>query len=458
MTPPPITTSRRNLAVLAIVACALVSVIFPMSSTGAATRASMKGDGETSTGTGSDSGSAAAPSRKTRDANRQVDALTATREEVTRKVRSLDSQYQAQQTAVAAAEVEVATAKQKVASAKARVALAENEVELAEISVKQYAVEAYIRPPAKTSMRILSLKKAEDATYVSDVLKIMTEERHKVVDALAVKKKIASMESALADKTAAEAADKASAAHAALGDLDGIRQEQSDLAASLDERLERALSEAASLEAIDKQVADELAAQELELRKSAALPTASLVSDTTPRSSPTVNSAAVPVTNSPTTTRPKSPPTTRPKAPTTTVPPPPSGLVGWDDVTKVGSFWVHKSIASNVRGLLDAATSAGFSLSGGGYRDSASQIATRRANCGPTYYDIYVKPSGQCTPPTAIPGRSMHEQGKALDIQSSGSLITSRSNPAFIWLSKNAARFGLYNLPSEPWHWSTNGH
>lgn len=456
MTPPSATTSRRNLAVLATVVCALLAVIFPMSSIGAATRSSMNGDGTTTTGTGSDSGSVS-PSRKTRDANRQVDALTATREEVARKVRSLDSQYQAQQAAVATAEAEVARAKEKVASAKARVALAENEVELAEISVKQYAVEAYIRPPAKTSMRVLSLKKAEDATYVSDVLKIMTEERHKVVDALAVKKKIASMESALADKTADEAADKASAAHAALGELDGIRQEQSDLASSLDERLERALSEAASLEAIDKQVAEELAAQELELRRSAELPTASLVSDTQPRSSPQVTSAAVPVTNSPTTTRPKSPTTTRPKSPTTTVPPTSPGLVGWDDVTKVGSFWVHKSIASNVRGLLDAATSAGFSLSGGGYRDSASQIATRRANCGPTYYDIYVKPSGQCTPPTAIPGRSMHEQGKALDIQSSGSLITSRSNPAFIWLSNNAARFGFYNLPSEPWHWSTNG-
>ncbi|MGB6056736.1 MAG: D-alanyl-D-alanine carboxypeptidase family protein [Microthrixaceae bacterium] len=456
MTPPSATTFRRNLAVLATVICALLAVIFPMSSTGAATRPSMKGDGASTAGTGSDSGSAS-PSRKTRDANRQVDALTATREQVARKVRSLDSQYQAQQAAVAAAEAEVVTAKQKVASAKARVALAENEVELAEISVKQYAVEAYIRPPAETSMRVLSLKKAEAATYVSDVLKIVTEERHKVVDALAVKKKIASMESDLADKTAAEAADKASAAHAALGELDGIREDQSELAASLDARLARAQSEAASREANDKQVAEELAAQELELRKSAGLPTASLVSDTKPRSSPPVSSAAVPVTNPPTTTRPKSPTTTRPKSPTTTVPPTPPGLVGWDDVTKVGSFWVHKSIASNVRGLLDAATSAGFSLSGGGYRDSASQIATRRANCGTTYYDIYVKPSGQCTPPTAIPGRSMHEQGKALDIQSSGSLITSRSNPAFIWLSKNAARFGLYNLPSEPWHWSTNG-
>src|SRR5690606_18982977 len=121
-----------------------------------------------------------------------------------------------------------------------------------------------------------------------------------------------------------------------------------------------------------------------------------------------------PKTPSPTTTRPKSTTTTtRPKSTTTTtVPKPPTGLVGWDDVTNVGGIWVHKSIASNVRALLNAATAAGLSLSGGGYRDSAAQIATRRANCGTSYYDIYQKPSNQCTPPTAIPGRSMHEQGK----------------------------------------------
>jgi D-alanyl-D-alanine carboxypeptidase len=51
----------------------------------------------------------------------------------------------------------------------------------------------------------------------------------------------------------------------------------------------------------------------------------------------------------------------------------------------------------------------------------------------------------------------MHEQGKALDLQYNGSLITSRSNAGFKWLSANAASYGFYNLPSEPWHWSVNG-
>ena len=51
----------------------------------------------------------------------------------------------------------------------------------------------------------------------------------------------------------------------------------------------------------------------------------------------------------------------------------------------------------------------------------------------------------------------MHEQGLAIDFTAGGDLIRSRSHPAFLWLAGNAERFGFYNLPSEPWHWSTTG-
>jgi LAS superfamily LD-carboxypeptidase LdcB len=137
---------------------------------------------------------------------------------------------------------------------------------------------------------------------------------------------------------------------------------------------------------------------------------------------------------------------------------PPSGSVTWSDVTKVGGIWVNRSIAGNVRALLDSASAAGVNLSGGGFRDPEQQVALRRAHCGTTQYDIYEKPASQCSPPTAVPGRSMHERGLAIDFKYNGSLITSRSSAGYQWLAANAARFGLYNLPSEPWHWSTNGN
>ena len=48
--------------------------------------------------------------------------------------------------------------------------------------------------------------------------------------------------------------------------------------------------------------------------------------------------------------------------------------------------------------------------------------------------------------------------GLAIDFTGpNGDLVRSQDSPTFIWLWGNAARFGLYNLPSEPWHWSTTG-
>lgn len=119
-----------------------------------------------------------------------------------------------------------------------------------------------------------------------------------------------------------------------------------------------------------------------------------------------------------------------------------------------GTVTVNSSIASNVKALITKAKAAGVNFCGGGYRDQAAQIATRKANCGTTYYDIYQKPSGQCSPPTAIPGTSMHEKGLAIDWTN----CSTRTANCFLWLSANAATYGLKNLPSEPWHWSTTGH
>lgn len=119
-----------------------------------------------------------------------------------------------------------------------------------------------------------------------------------------------------------------------------------------------------------------------------------------------------------------------------------------------GSIVVATSIAADVKGLLAAARADRLSLCGSGYRNMDRQIALRKQNCGPTQYDIWQRPSRECTPPTAIPGTSMHEKGLAIDFAS----CSTRTTACYRWLAANAADFGLQNLPSEPWHWSTNGH
>jgi len=130
---------------------------------------------------------------------------------------------------------------------------------------------------------------------------------------------------------------------------------------------------------------------------------------------------------------------------------------GTPDIVSVRGIQVARQIASQVEALLAAAEADGVKLSGGGYRSIERQIELRKQNCGSSHYDIYEKPSSQCSPPTAPPGRSQHEKGLAIDFTYNGQGIETRDNPGFQWLASNAARFGLKNLPSEPWHWSVDG-
>lgn len=95
---------------------------------------------------------------------------------------------------------------------------------------------------------------------------------------------------------------------------------------------------------------------------------------------------------------------------------------------------VCSTIAPQVQRMIAAAARDGVTLQGNAYRTYAQQ-QDRYANRRPGV-------------PVAVPGTSMHEQGLAIDF----------TVYDFDWLSAHAATYGFYNLPSEPWHWSTNGH
>jgi D-alanyl-D-alanine carboxypeptidase len=134
-----------------------------------------------------------------------------------------------------------------------------------------------------------------------------------------------------------------------------------------------------------------------------------------------------------------------------------SGTPGNVPLATAEGITVHQQIASQVGALVQAARADGFTLTGGGFRSPQRQIELRRQNCGSSQYAIYEMPSGSCSPPTARPGTSNHELGLAIDFSCDGALIRSRSTSCFSWMSANAGRFGLRNLPSEPWHWSVDG-
>jgi probable HAF family extracellular repeat protein len=133
------------------------------------------------------------------------------------------------------------------------------------------------------------------------------------------------------------------------------------------------------------------------------------------------------------------------------------GGVSAPDLATVRGITVSVEIAGQLEAMLAAAEADGIGLTGSGYRDMARQIALRRAHCGTSDYAIYEMPARNCSPPTARPGTSRHERGLAIDFSCDVELIRRRMNPCYRWLAENAAAYGLFNLPSEAWHWSVDG-
>lgn len=118
------------------------------------------------------------------------------------------------------------------------------------------------------------------------------------------------------------------------------------------------------------------------------------------------------------------------------------------------SIEVHDDIAEQTRALFEAAFEDDLDLAGWGYRPIQLQIELRARHCGGTEFDIWHKPVFECAPPTARPGFSKHEQGRAIDFTFSGSSVQSRDSLGFLWLNEHAPQYGFVNLESEPWHWS----
>jgi hypothetical protein len=113
-------------------------------------------------------------------------------------------------------------------------------------------------------------------------------------------------------------------------------------------------------------------------------------------------------------------------------------------------FKMEAGFLARFQPLWFAAQGDGLELSGGGFRTEAGQIALRKENCP----DWQNSRSSDCSPPTAKPGQSNHEKGMAVDLENA----STRSTEVYQWMAANAESFGIYNLPSEAWHWSIDGN
>lgn len=391
----------------------------------------------------------------------ELDVLGASDAQIDAALDELDAALAAQEAVLkeALAAADAAAVAQRQAETDLRTA--ERDVAILEQAIVEMAVASYVHPPTADLVQSLQAQSLSDALIQQIYLDARAQRDLSLLDLLEEAEQLAEERSAEVTAAAAAAAEAVQAADAELLRLDDERQRQARFAADLQGRIDGALAEAAALADLDAELSERIVAEQAALIARLPPPPEPDVPEEletpapTDLASPTVTAAPsqpadAPALTTPDTRPPSSPTTTRP--PTTTVP-----RQSTPPLRTVQGFTVHADIADDVDAMLTAAAADGVRFGGSAYRSTQRQIELRIANCGPTEYDIWYRPASSCSPPTAVPGRSLHEQGRALDLTYDGSLITSRANLGFQWLAANAASYGLFNLPSEPWHWSTTG-
>lgn len=355
----------------------------------------------------------------------KVDVLRASDTDVQNALSDLNANLGAQQAVVDTAQQAAAMADSQLADAID--AEHRKAAELAAIKAQMagIAVESYMSPLKGSLVTMLKSQSLSDASMRREFLDISANHAADVTRQLKAAKADLEDQRKAAETAQRTASVRRTEVEQRLAGLSQAVGQQRQVATQVEGRIESGLAESAALSAVDAQLSDQIAARQAALAAQVKAASAAVAQARVVTRAPDPPSGGGPVAV-------------------------PSGSVG---LTTVGGITVASSIAGQLQSLLTAAQADGISLGGSGYRDSSSQVALRQANGCP---DTYIAPASSCRVPTARPGSSMHEQGLAIDFTSGGSLLT-RGSAAFAWMSTNASRYGFFNYPPEPWHWSTTG-
>ena len=118
---------------------------------------------------------------------------------------------------------------------------------------------------------------------------------------------------------------------------------------------------------------------------------------------------------------------------------------------------VHKKLLPFLKTMMTDGVEQGNRLSiNSGYRTCDEQGNLRAMACGIGDYNLYQKPINLCLPPTEPAGRSLHNEGLAVDLACAGYGVFQYS-PCYRWLKTASPAYHIAEHALEPWHWSTTG-
>ena len=397
----------------------------------------------------------------------QVDALVAQDAELQAALVVLEDNVATQQAELEEAERALEEAEAEVAAATEAVEAARVRIDMLGLATDDLVVEAYVDPPTNNGLDAFrNAESLSDVAVRQALVEIQADSDADLLDQLEQAHEDLEVEKANKEAAAAEAETKRAEAESELTEVQNALAQQQSFAAELEARLNAKLAEAESLRSLDAALADQLVREQAAL---AAWVKALQENEERERQAAAAAAAAAAARRSgggggssggggggSTAGGGGGAVAPEPDVAPSVIAPAPGGLATVS-CPYGGRITVAGAIAGNVQGLLDHAARLGVSLCGGGWRSPDSQIALRRAHCGTSNYAIYQMPSSRCTPPTARPGSSMHERGLAIDFSCNGGGAIRRGNSCWNFLAAHAGDYGLYNLPSEPWHWSTTG-
>jgi LAS superfamily LD-carboxypeptidase LdcB len=378
------------------------------------------------------------------------DLLKATGSDLTGALDQVDAKVEAQVTALSAARRAERQARAAMARADADVATTRKRITALTEQSDRVVIDAFVDPPTASALDVLASGSTADATVKQAILDRQSDADADVLTRLEAARSTLDAQRRARQRAADRAGRRADDAREAVADLVEAQSQESLFVVAVQDRMADELSEAEALARLDPRAAAALRARQRQLAgKIDQLVAARRQREAEAALTRAMQAAAARAADAA---------AAQAQARADARSAPGAAQVGLGTVACPGggSITVAASITGNLRSMLAAAAADGLPMCGGGYRDPADQVALRRAHCGSSQYAIYEAPASACSPPTARPGASLHEQGLAVDITCGGGTI-SQGSACYAWLSAHAGAYGFSNLPSEAWHWSTDG-